>query len=444
MKIIRTVLLFLMPIGLLQTTIAVEAPWFEIEILIFEQSNQDRLNAEKWQQQITLPNTLNSKDFLTVKPSKVALQQVCVQGNILPVLEVIPITEIITDPFAEDINSIDILNQDITTAATTIDKTPTDNTNSALIVESEQTVPEIFEEELPFIILDSELNQLNAVATSLRRRRGYRPLLHISWRQPVEAKKDSQLIRLFAGKNFSDTFNPEGDARVNIATLEPDQDFDNLNDAERQNNDQMADNLNQLENQQSSTIDQDSTPFTKSNSTYYSFQESDLLDIADNTTVIQQQLNDCESKLQQQAEQHHTDVWEVDGNVRIYVERYLHLETDMYLRIPGQEEIQLGALETSLAADKLLDTIDATETNNENSFGWQLGDDFLLEKQDDSLVTRDVLNKYALQQSRRLRSNETHYIDHPLFGLLIQIRPYEKPSPTDIEDSFTQQDGVND
>jgi len=101
-------------------------------------------------------------------------------------------------------------------------------------------------------------------------------------------------------------------------------------------------------------------------------------------------------------------------------------------------------LETSLAADKLLDTIDATETNNENSFGWQLGDDFLLEKQDDSLVTRDVLNKYALQQSRRLRSNETHYIDHPLFGLLIQIRPYEKPSPTDIEDSFTQQDGVND
>lgn len=32
-----------------------------------------------------------------------------------------------------------------------------------------------------------------------------------------------------------------------------------------------------------------------------------------------------------------------------------------------------------------------------------------------------------LKQSRRMRSRELHYIDHPLFGLLVQITPYKIP-----------------
>lgn len=33
--------------------------------------------------------------------------------------------------------------------------------------------------------------------------------------------------------------------------------------------------------------------------------------------------------------------------------------------------------------------------------------------------------QFRLQQSRRLRSKEMHYIDHPLFGLIVLITPYE-------------------
>lgn len=33
----------------------------------------------------------------------------------------------------------------------------------------------------------------------------------------------------------------------------------------------------------------------------------------------------------------------------------------------------------------------------------------------------------AITQSRRMRSEETHYIDHPLFGLLVRITPWEHP-----------------
>ena len=34
---------------------------------------------------------------------------------------------------------------------------------------------------------------------------------------------------------------------------------------------------------------------------------------------------------------------------------------------------------------------------------------------------------FRLTQTRRMRSGELHYLDHPLFGLLVQVRPYELP-----------------
>jgi len=32
-------------------------------------------------------------------------------------------------------------------------------------------------------------------------------------------------------------------------------------------------------------------------------------------------------------------------------------------------------------------------------------------------------NTWQLNQSRRMKSNETHYIDHPKFGVLLRIQP---------------------
>lgn len=37
----------------------------------------------------------------------------------------------------------------------------------------------------------------------------------------------------------------------------------------------------------------------------------------------------------------------------------------------------------------------------------------------------DLSNLFRLQQSRRMRSNELHYLDHPVFGILAQVTPVE-------------------
>jgi len=39
----------------------------------------------------------------------------------------------------------------------------------------------------------------------------------------------------------------------------------------------------------------------------------------------------------------------------------------------------------------------------------------------------------TLQEHRRMRSRELHYLDHPLFGVLVLITPYELPEPEEVE-----------
>ncbi|MCP4412227.1 MAG: hypothetical protein GY808_06625, partial [Gammaproteobacteria bacterium] len=162
----------------IQTTLfGIEPRWFEIEVIVFEQSNESRLDSEKWQQQLNLPDVSNSKDFLTPEPSSVNLQQFCLQGKMRPVLGMVPVNEIKEpDEIIENRISSDQLPE---------------TTNAVLQpLQESNTITEIMEK--PFIILDKELNQLNKLRSQLARSRGYRPLLHISWRQPVENKKNSQ------------------------------------------------------------------------------------------------------------------------------------------------------------------------------------------------------------------------------------------------------------
>jgi hypothetical protein len=37
------------------------------------------------------------------------------------------------------------------------------------------------------------------------------------------------------------------------------------------------------------------------------------------------------------------------------------------------------------------------------------------------------VKRFELHQSRRMRSKTLHYIDHPLYGVLLLITPYENP-----------------
>jgi hypothetical protein len=77
----------------------------------------------------------------------------------------------------------------------------------------------------------------------------------------------------------------------------------------------------------------------------------------------------------------------LEGTLKVGVKRYLHLETDLLLRLP------------ITAAD---------------------GDDYFM---------GPAFRSYRMQSSRRMRSGKLHYLDHPVLGILVQAERYQPPAP---------------
>ncbi len=99
------------------------------------------------------------------------------------------------------------------------------------------------------------------------------------------------------------------------------------------------------------------------------------------------------------------DAEELDGTVQITRGRYLHVHTDLIFRrrLPNQYGIQLP---TPASND--------TEATGEAPTG-------------------DRLYRFELKQTRRMRRDEIHYLDHPLFGMIITIRRAPVPEVDDAE-----------
>ena len=108
-------------------------------------------------------------------------------------------------------------------------------------------------------------------------------------------------------------------------------------------------------------------------------------------------------------------LYELEGQITIVLSRYLHTRAELVFRKPAEPGNLL-----MLNEDPQLDS------NSE---------DLVLEGQ--------LLLNYALNEQRRMRSKKLHYLDHPEFGMLVLITPYEAPEqlPQDTENPAETQVG---
>ncbi|MDO6677935.1 peptidoglycan binding protein CsiV [Shewanella sp. 4_MG-2023] len=95
-----------------------------------------------------------------------------------------------------------------------------------------------------------------------------------------------------------------------------------------------------------------------------------------------------------------TPVWELDGNINIYLSHYLFIETNLALRQPIQKQ-----------------------TASSEYFQYT-------EQADIDKVMSPFLQSIPMVQNRRVRSGEIHYFDHPRLGIVMQIRKMEQPTET--------------
>ncbi|MEW6647862.1 MAG: CsiV family protein [Pseudomonadota bacterium] len=85
----------------------------------------------------------------------------------------------------------------------------------------------------------------------------------------------------------------------------------------------------------------------------------------------------------------------LDGTLRLILARYLHLEADLRYR-------------------------SATAAANGDSLFASFND------------TADEEPLYRLSETRRMRSREVHYLDHPMFGIVAMVTPYEPPAAAPV------------
>ncbi|GAD79282.1 peptidoglycan binding protein CsiV [Vibrio ezurae] len=110
-------------------------------------------------------------------------------------------------------------------------------------------------------------------------------------------------------------------------------------------------------------------------------------------------------------------LYELDGKLQVYVQHYLFLETQLDLHAPSVRSVTF----TEKTPDELKDSANFsvladTETDDANV---QAGN---LEQVSPKKEEETFLKSYRMDQKRRMRSGETHYLDNPLMGMIIQVR----------------------
>lgn len=108
-----------------------------------------------------------------------------------------------------------------------------------------------------------------------------------------------------------------------------------------------------------------------------------------------------------QTGQRYDDLYEIDGTITISRTRYLHVGTDLWFT----EFTQRPSASIDLK-------VDAEISQNYPD----------LVKHARQRGTHVPIQSYRMQQSRRMRSGEMHFLDHPFFGLIVKFTRF---TPTD-------------
>ncbi|WP_159084619.1 peptidoglycan binding protein CsiV [Dongshaea marina] len=248
-------------------------------------------------------------------------------------------------------------------------------------------------------LLSNQQLQLNRAFARISQDPSLTPLLHLGWRQPVYSKRRAQIWHIIGGNNLCPVLNQD-DSQPNPLTTD---------NAASQESEGMVSSV--TENDGATTLEVGSP-------------DSSSSDEASSIPLIPAPSSDFHP------------CWSLDGTLRIYLRHYLYIETDMLLR----EKSDQPPTEVNPLEDKSGDT---TSTQADDSTVTTQVSDVTSSSENEPNTTAAPVStpanhdlspngdgswiiSYPMEQFRRVRSSEIHYFDHPLMGMIIQIRKIPK------------------
>lgn len=115
------------------------------------------------------------------------------------------------------------------------------------------------------------------------------------------------------------------------------------------------------------------------------------------------------------------DKWTIDGNFKIYLDHYLFIDSQLIIRKEVTEKIK--PIEQAV---ELIDGDNDVQIAKHIKKGTE-------NKPINELKTHTVIKEVLFDQNRRLRSGEIHYLDHPLIGIIVQIRKIPKTEQAQLQ-----------
>ncbi|QDP01752.1 CsiV family protein [Thalassotalea sp. PS06] len=224
----------------------------------------------------------------------------------------------------------------------------------------------------PYLLNQNSL-QLAHIYRSLARSKHFRPLLHLGWRQPVLSEEEAIPVKLKAGQNINFQYPEQAQTLNELLLAEKVEQVETGLDDEAQIQANLQRIITQLE---------------------ASGDEIDVQPILATLTEQQEQVNQQvkAEKLSQIIATPDQD-WFIDGFFKVHLNHYLFINSEFNVYRPLEEETIKAAQKTQTASV-------------------------------DNIVT-----SIPFKQNRRVISGELHYFDHPFMGMLVQIRRYERPEP---------------
>lgn len=231
------------------------------------------------------------------------------------------------------------------------------------------TENEISDSEHRLQLLDESHLHLMSEREKLAEHELFRPLIHVAFRMPIQNQKNALPIHLFAGRNYALDIHKD-----EIQALE-------------------------VEAKQSqSPIDIDG------------IAQAATDNIAGATSLETNNIEKLDVLASLQKQKTLQDLYEIDGNLLIYVERYLYVDGQLIVRTETEEKVAKPT-HSLISADEQDDSkIPAVEIVPQDTFIEPV------------ITEKTVVTETLFDQKRRLRSEEIHYLDHPLFGIIVQIR----------------------
>ena len=108
---------------------------------------------------------------------------------------------------------------------------------------------------------------------------------------------------------------------------------------------------------------------------------------------------------------------ELEGYIGFALKRYLHVDTELWWgEYPTQGETVDNTDAAGIGDAAQTTLVDAAEDRQTSA-----------SQQPESFNHRRVVRAAHLKEQRRMRSNEVHYFDHPLIGVMVRISPWEGP-----------------